>query len=313
MGMLMAGQWVDKPIAKQDKAGNFIRPDSAFRHWITKDGAGGFKAEPNRYHLYVSYACPWASRAIIFRQLKQLTDIISLSTVEPIMLKNGWEFNQHFPDAIEHKDFLYQIYQMADSNYSGKVTVPVLWDKQTKTIVNNESADIIRMLNSEFNELANETVDYYPSQLRQKIDEINEFIYHKINNGVYKCGFAKTQTAYDHACGQLFTALAEIDILLGKQRYLVGDEITEADWRLFTTLIRFDVVYVTHFKCNVKRIDDFPNLRGYVRDLYQHPGIAGTVNFEHIKTHYFASHLFINPTGIIPKGPIIDYATKHSR
>lgn len=308
MNMLVNGKWQKAPLAPRDKQGHFIRQDSSFRKWVTQDGSSGYKAEPNRYHLYVSYACPWACRTLIFRVLKGLEDIISFSVVEPVMADNGWEFG-----AKEHASYLYEIYLTADKNYSGKVTVPVLWDKKNNTIVNNESADIIRMLNSEFNAFSKNQYDFYPEKWRDEIDKINCFVYKYINNGVYQCGFAGTQAAYDEAVTNLFNALDELEERLGHQRYLVGENVTEADWRLFTTLIRFDVVYVGHFKCNLKRIEDYENLSNYVRDLYQYPGIKPTVNFYHIKQHYYRSHSSINPSGIVPKGPLVDYDRVHNR
>lgn len=310
MGMLINGKWEATPLITQDKQGHFIRANSAFRHWISKDGKSGFKAEPNRYHLYISYACPWACRALAFIVLKGLEKSISFSVVDPILLENGWEFSKNYPDNLNHAHFLYEIYLMADANYTGKVSVPVLWDKVKKTIVNNESSEIIRMLNSEFNDYAKNKYDFYPSALRKEIDEINEFVYNNINNGVYKCGFAGTQQAYEEAFDVLFAALEKVEKILGQQKYLVDNQITEADWRLFTTLIRFDVVYVGHFKCNLKRIADYTNLSRYLRELYHIPGIKETVNFSHIKQHYYISHKAINPTGIVPKGPEIDYSVK---
>lgn len=313
MGMLNKGKWEKTPLVSQDQEGNFIRPDSAFRDSITKDGSTGYKAEPNRYHLYISYACPWACRTLIFLTLKGLENIISFSTVDPLMLENGWEFNSTYQDALNHANYLYEIYVKAKPNYSGKVTVPVLWDKINMTIVNNESAEIIRMLNSEFNHYAKNQYDFYPFALQKEIDNINAFIYNNINNGVYKCGFAASQQAYEEAFDALFNALDSLEKILMQQRYLVGSDITEADWCLFTTLIRFDVVYVGHFKCNLKRIEDYPHLSNYLRELYQISGIKETVNFSHIKKHYYMSHRAINPTGIVPKGPKIDYNKPHNR
>ncbi len=309
MGMLVNGQWEKTPIAPQDKKGDFIRLDSTFRKNVTEPETG-------RYHLYISYACPWACRALIFLYLKGLEDTISFSVVAPLMLDMGWAFgeqNSPTADPIYHLKYLHQLYQKASPNGTSKVTVPVLWDKKNHTIINNESSEIIRIFNSDFNAFAKNSYDYYPSELKNSIDEINEFIYHNINNGVYKCGFASTQEAYDTAYDLLFSALDKIDTLLSKQAYLVGEKITEADWRLFTTLIRFDMVYVSHFKCNKKCLREYPNLSNYVRALYQMPRIAQTVNFNHIKTHYFGSHLFINPTGIIPKGPEINFEAPHNR
>lgn len=316
MGMLFDGQW-DKTISiKTAENGCFIRPLSSFRHRVTADGSSNFKAQANRYHLYVSYACPWAHRTLIMRAIKGLENVISVSIVEPLLLENGWKFskkNSSTSDEINHANFLYEIYVKADPNYTGKVTVPVLWDKQQHTIVNNESAEIMRMLNCEFNQFATVDVNYYPANLKSEIDAVNELVYQKINNGVYKCGFASTQTAYDEALVELFTALDQIENLLDKQRYLVGQQITEADWRLFVTLIRFDIVYVGHFKCNLKRIDDYPNLSEYLRELYQFPGIKSTINFTHIKQHYYGSHLHLNPNSIIPGGPILDFERPHHR
>ena len=305
MGMLVNGVWDENPKQPTDKAGKYTRKESTFRHRITQDGSSGFKAEPERYHLYLAYACPWASRTLMFRSLKGLDDVISVSFVEPLMLDNGWTFSDG--------KCLYELYQLADTNYTGKVTVPVLWDKKQNTIVNNESSEIIRMLNSEFEDFAKNHDDYYPAELKDKIDEINEFVYTSINNGVYKCGFAQSQEAYEKAFDSLFTALDKTESILSKQRYLTGDKITEADWRLFTTLIRFDVVYYVHFKCNLKHIYEYPNIWNYVLELYQWPGIRETVNFEHIKKHYYGSHLMINPMGIVPKGPVINFDAPHDR
>jgi glutathionyl-hydroquinone reductase len=306
MGMLIDGQWEENPRVTADETGHFIRAESVFRDWISSDPDSPYPAEANRYHLYLSYACPWACRTLIFRTLKGLEEVISLSFVEPLMGDQGWTFDSGDSEI----KYLYEIYQNADPKNTGKVTVPVLWDKKKKTIVNNESAEIIRMLNSEFNHFAKNNEDYYPEALRPEIDKINAFIYENINNGVYRCGFAKTQLAYEEAFQALFSALDEIERRLDQQPFLVGTQITEADWRLFTTLIRFDVVYVGHFKCNLKRIVDYPNLWNYVRRLYQMPGIKETVNFKHIKEHYYRSHTSINPTGIVPLGPEINYDEK---
>lgn len=321
MGMLVNGNWEVDPEFPTDQKGKFDRPESVFRRNIIADGSTAdniqhFKAEPDRYHLYVSFACPWAHRTLIMRKLKNLGDVISFSSVNALMGENGWQFNpkdDETKDPLYNKTFLHEIYTQAKPDYTGKVTVPVLWDKKTKTIVNNESAEIIRMLNSEFNEFSMEHYDYYPETLRQQIDETNDFVYDKVNNGVYKCGFAKTQEAYDEAFDALFSALDDLEQRLSKQRYLIGHQLTEADWRLFTTLLRFDPVYYSHFKCNLRRIMDYPSLWGYLRDLYQHPGIAETVRMDHIKNHYYQSHLHINPTGIVPKGPFINLATPHNR
>lgn len=306
--------------------GEFIRSESGFRNWVTKDGSAGptgeagFSAEPGRYHLYISHACPWANRTMIFRKLKGLEDAISVSVVHPLMPAEGWVFGGYrdeylgaTEDHINHAHYLYENYLKVDPDFDGRVTVPVLWDKKKQTIVNNESSEIIRMLNSAFDDFANTAVDFYPEALRSEIDEINESIYNNVNNGVYRCGFAKTQEAYNKAYDRLFNAMDELENRLSKQRYLVGNQITEADWRLFTTLIRFDAVYYNHFKTNKKRLMDYLNLWDYTRELYQVPGIAETVNMDHIKYHYFASHRSINPTGIVPKGPEIDFMIPHGR
>ena len=325
MGLLVDGKWHDEWYDTKKTGGRFIRQDAGFRNWVTNDGAagrtdvGGFKAEAGRYHLYVSLACPWAHRTLIVRQLKKLTDKISLTIVDPLMLKEGWTIEDNFPDtlpdSVNGKSRLHEIYTLAKPDYTGRVTVPVLWDKKTGTIVSNESADIIRMLNSAFNEIegVDATLDFYPEELRNEIDEINARVYDRINNGVYKAGFATTQEAYDEAVTALFDELDTVEKRLSNQRYLAGDQITEADWRLFTTLIRFDAVYFGHFKCNLRRIDDYPNLSNYTRELYQVPGVAETVDFDHIKHHYYASHRMINPTGIVPKGPIWNFNTPHNR
>jgi len=322
MSLLIKGSLHEDWFESEQEGGAFVRKDSQFRHWVTVDGApgpsgeGGFKAESGRYHLYISYACPWAHRTLIFRTLKKLEDVISVSVVHPYMGKQGWQFAEYpgaTADGPNGFDYLHQVYTLADPDYSGIVTVPVLWDKQRKTIVNNESAEIIRMLNSAFDEWGEESVDLYPPALRDNIDAINEFIYDAINNGVYKTGFATTQEIYAQAFDRLFNALDNVESRLSEQRYLVGGHITEADWRLFTTLVRFDPVYVGHFKCNLYRIADYPNLSNYLRDLYQQPGIAATVNMQHIKVHYYSSHEFLNPSGIVPKGPLLEYTATHDR
>jgi len=302
--------------------GEFLRSESGFRNWITADGRpgssgeGGFAAEPGRYHLYVSYACPWAHRTLIFRTLKGLEDLISVSVVHPLMPKESWVFGEYpgaTPDHINGLSYLYELYEKADPNHNSTVTVPVLWDIQQQTIVNNESSEIIRMLNSAFDKLVDSTTDFYPQALRKEIDAINSPIYDTVNNGVYRAGFATTQTAYESAFDKLFATLDELEAKLASQRYLVGSQITEADWRLFTTLVRFDAVYYGHFKCNKKQLMDYPNLWAYTRELYQIPGIAATVNMDHIKFHYYASHTSVNPTGIVPKGPDIDFLLAHGR
>jgi len=308
MGLLVEGKWIDQWYDTKLTKGAYVRKDSSFRHWIKSDGSSAFKPEKDRYHLYVSYACPWAHRTLILRKLKKLEDVISISIVDSIMLENGWEFHDSpgsITDNINQKEFLYEIYKLADPEYSGRVTVPVLWDKKEKTVVNNESSEIIRMLNSEFNEYADNSVDYCPEDLRNEIDEVNSFVYDNINNGVYKCGFATTQEAYENAFNNLFGALNKIEEKLTDNDYLVGNKLTEADWRLFTTLIRFDPVYVGHFKCNLKRIADYKNISKYLKHLYNVPGVKETVNFDHIKRHYYMSHKTINPTGVVPAGPEI--------
>lgn len=316
MGLLIEGQWYNKWYDTESTGGHFVRESSQFRDWISADGHTGFLAEPNRYHLYVSLACPWAHRTLIFRRLKGLENIISISVVHPYMGENGWSFEEGescVADNINHKRYLHEIYTLAKPDYTGRVTVPTLWDRQKQTIVSNESADIIRMLNSEFNAFTDVQTDFYPADLHEAIHEINNTVYHNVNNGVYRCGFATTQQAYEEAFEQLFNTLDELENRLSRQRYLVGDRLTEADWRLFTTLIRFDAVYVGHFKCNRHRIDDYPNLSNYLRELYQYPGVEPTVNMHHIKRHYYESHHGINPTGIVPLGPALDFDAPHDR
>ena len=315
MGLLQNGKWVDQWYDTDNSGGEFQRQDSRYRNWLTPDaeagpnGEQGFRAEKGRYHLYVSLACPWAHRTLIFRQLKQLQDYIDVTVVEPIMLENGWEMS----DPLYKLEFLYQLYLKADANYEGRVTVPVLWDKQTQTIVSNESSEIIRMFNTAFNHLTGNTSDYYPENLHEDINSLNDRIYETINNGVYRAGFATTQEAYETAFHSLFDSLDWVESLLTQQRYLVGDALTEADWRLFTTLIRFDAVYFGHFKTNRQLLASYPAISGYVSELYQVPGVAETVSFDHIKTHYYASHLTINPTGIVPLGPAQDFGAAHDR
>jgi putative glutathione S-transferase len=315
MGLLIDGVWHDQWYDTRNTGGRFVRKNSAFRNWVTSDGAagpageGGFRAEPGRYHLYVSLACPWAHRTLIFRKLKRLEEIITLSVVHWRMLENGWTFEEGpgvVPDPIHGARYLHQIYTAAMPDYSGRVTVPVLWDKQCGTIVNNESSEIIRIFDSAFEAVGAAAGDYYPQDLREEIDALNARIYDTVNNGVYKAGFATTQHAYEEAVGPLFHTLDWLDERLSQRRYLLGNRQTEADWRLFTTLVRFDPVYVAHFKCNLRRIADYPNLSGYLRDLYQVPGVAETVNLQHIKGHYYESHRTINPTGIVPVGPALD-------
>lgn len=322
MGLLIDGQWHDQWYDTKKTGGRFERSNAQFRHMVTADGSAGphglagFKAEPNRYHLYVAYACPWAHRTLIFRKLKGLEAMIGVSVVNPIMREHGWTFEPGYKvtaDPVINATYLHQLYTQANPTYSGRVTVPVLWDKQQHTIVSNESADIIRMFNSAFDGVGAQPGDYYPKALQPDIDEIKEIIYHRINNGVYKAGFATTQNAYEEAVIPLFEALDQLDKRLDAHRYLVGETITEADWRLFTTLIRFDAVYVGHFKCNIRRIEDYPNLSHYLRDLYQHPGIAETVDIEAIKRHYYGSHKTINPHYVIPVGPALDFNRPHNR
>lgn len=322
MGLLQDGEWVDQWYDTKSSGGRFKRKESQFRNWITSDGSagpsgqGGFKAEADRYHLYVSLACPWAHRTLIFRALKGLEHMIPISVVHWYMAQDGWTFQPDagvVPDTVNGAEFLHQVYTSAQSDYSGRVTVPVLWDKKNKTIVSNESSEIIRMFNSAFDGVGAHDGDYYPEPLRAEIDALNDRIYDTVNNGVYKAGFATTQDAYEEAVGPLFETLADLEDRLGATRYLTGNTITEADWRLFTTLVRFDPVYVGHFKCNLRRIADYPNLSGYLRDLYQQPGIAATVDMVHIKNHYYASHETINPSRVVPKGPELDLDAAHDR
>jgi putative glutathione S-transferase len=322
MGLLVDGQWQDKWYDTDASGGRFEREDAGFRNWVTTDGSagptgkGGFKAETNRYHLYVSLACPWAHRTTIYRKLKGLEDIISMSVVHPFMGDKGWTFAEGkgvIADPVVHARYLYEVYNAAKSDYTGRVTVPILWDKKTNTIVSNESSEIIRMFNSAFEEVGATTGNFIPSELLAEIDDMNTFVYSAVNNGVYKAGFATTQEAYEQPLTTLFDALDTLEACLAKCRYLMGDTITEADWCLFTTLVRFDAVYVGHFKCNIRRIIDYPNLWGYLRDLYQVPGVAETVNMTHIKQHYYTSHANINPTRIIPVGPELDFTTAHNR
>jgi putative glutathione S-transferase len=320
MGLLVGGVWQDD--VSRTKDGHFIRPVTQFRNWVTSDGnpgpsgQGGFKAEAGRYHLYVSLACPWAHRTVIFRKLKGLENVISLSVVSPDMLKDGWTFNKDegsTGDIVNGKNKLSEIYVLADARYTGRVSVPVLWDKARNTIVNNESSEIIRMLNSAFNSCTDVHTDYYPQALRGEIDKINELVYPNINNGVYRTGFATSQSAYEQAFRNLFDVLDEIEQLLSQRRYLAGNAITEADWRLFPTLVRFDAVYYSHFKCNWRHIYEYPNLSNYVRDLYQQPGVAETVSLQQIKRHYYRSQLQVNPTGIVPVGPQLNFSAPHDR
>lgn len=311
MGKLIEGEWHDIWYDTQSSQGKFEREDAVFRHQISANPDATFAAESGRYHLYVSLACPWAHRTLIFRELKDLTAHIGVTVVCPDMMENGWQFG--IPEPLYGFSFLHQLYTKAKPDYTGRVTVPVLWDTKTHTIVSNESAEIIRMFNSEFNALTGNRVDYYPEALRDAIDVWNDEIYSTVNNGVYRCGFATTQQAYTDAYEQLFMALDRIDDHLSRHRFLLGDSLTEADWRLFTTLVRFDVVYFGHFKCNKKRIADYAHLQGYLKELYQMPHIKNTVDFYHIKRHYYFSHKTINPSQIVPCGPDLDLNSPHGR
>jgi len=321
MGMLINGELAENWLEKEIDEGEFKRMESSFRNWITPDGSAGpsgkagFKAEAGRYHLYVSDACPWAHRTLIFRTLKKLESVIGVSYVEAKMLNDGWTFSSKgkYVDELYKFRHVYELYQKAASDFTGQITVPILWDKKNETIVNNESSEIIRMLNSAFNAFTEVVDDYYPELLRSEIDRVNQPIYDNINNGVYRCGFATTQQAYEKGFDRLFNELENVETILAKQRYLTGNQLTEADWRLFTTLIRFDAVYVGHFKCNLKRIIDYPNLSNYVRELYKIPGIDKTVDIDYIKQHYYVSHTSINPTQIIPKGPALNFNASHDR
>ncbi|CAE1133444.1 glutathione S-transferase family protein [Xanthomonas euroxanthea] len=322
MGLLVDGKWQDSWYDTDKSGGRFERSQSQFRNWVTRDGRpgphgkGGFQAAPGRYHLYVSLACPWAHRTLIFRRLKGLEAMIDVSVVNWLMRDQGWTFDPGpgvIADPVHHAKRLYEVYLNADPQYSGRVTVPVLWDRERDTVVSNESADIIRMFNSAFDAVGAAEGDFYPPPLREQIDALNTRIYDTVNNGVYKAGFATTQAAYEEAVVPLFETLDWLEARLGEHRYLCGEVLTEADWRLFTTLVRFDAVYVGHFKCNLRRIADYPHLSGFLRELYQMPGIADTVNFQHIKGHYYQSHGTINPTGIVPLGPVLDLQAPHGR
>jgi len=322
MGLLVEGVWRDRWYDTEKIGGRFVRQESQFRNWVTADGSpgptgeGGFKAEPGRYHLYVSLACPWAHRTLIFRKLKKLEALIDVSVVHWFMGEQGWTFDDGpgvVPDPNVGARYLHQVYTAAQRDYTGRVTVPVLWDKERRTIVNNESSEIIRMFNGAFDRWGDAALDFYPADRRRAIDEINGVVYDTVNNGVYKCGFATSQAAYDEAFARLFATLDELEARLGRQRYLTGDRLTEADWRLFTTLVRFDPVYVGHFKCNKRRLVDYANLWNYARELYQVPGVAETVNFQHIKNHYYQSQVTVNPSRIVAGGPEIDFAAPHNR
>lgn len=324
MGLLIDGKWHDQWYDTGKTGGKFEREAAGFRNWVTADGSSGprgeagFKAESGRYHLYVCMACPWAHRTLIFHTLKGLGSHISVSSVHPDMLENGWEFrpgNESHRDPLYDARFMHQIYTKAAPEYSGRVTVPVLWDKHKQTIVSNESAEIIRMFNTAFDGLANVRSDlnFYPEALKPEIETVNERVYHTVNNGVYKAGFATAQAQYEDAYSELFRSLDWLEARLSGQRYLAGSQVTEADWRLFTTLIRFDAVYYSHFKCNRQRISDFPALSGYLRELYQVPGVAGTVDLNQIKRHYYVSQRTVNPTQIVPVGPLLDFDAPHGR
>ena len=322
MGLLVDGVWHDRWYETKSSGGRFQRQASAFRHWVTPDGSagpsgeGGFQAEPGRYHLYVSLACPWAHRTLIFRRLKGLEAAISVSVVHWHMGEQGWAFREGpgtLSDPIHGAGHLHEVYTQAMADYTGRVTVPVLWDRQRGTIVSNESAEIIRMFNTAFDAWGDSSLDFYPEDLHAEIDAVNARVYETVNNGVYRAGFATSQEAHEEAVTALFETLDWLEQRLSERRYLLGDRLTEADWRLFTTLLRFDPVYVGHFKCNLRRLVDYPNLWAYTRDLYQVPGVAETVNLEHIKRHYYGSHKTVNPTGIVPLGPAIDFTTAHGR
>jgi putative glutathione S-transferase len=321
-GLFVDGVWHTQWYDTSATGGRFVPTEPVFRNWVTADGSpgpsgeGGFAAERGRYHLYVSLACPFAHRTVIFRKLKKLESVISMSIVEPVMGEQGWEFGSGpgaIADTVNGKQRLGEIYLLADPRYTGRVSVPVLWDKKRRTIVNNESPEIIRMLNSAFAACTDDRTDYYPPELRAEIDRVNARVYKDVNTGVYRAGFATRQDAYEEGCRAVFAALDWIEERLSRQRFLVGARLTEADWRLFTTLLRFDAVYYSHFKCNLRRIVDYPNLSNYRRDLYQMPEISDTVNMDHIKRHYYMSMTAINPTRIVPLGPVADFAAPHDR
>ena len=322
MGLLMNGKWVDRWYDTESTGGSFERGESLFRNWVTADGRpgpsgqGGFKAEAGRYHLYVSLACPWAHRTLILRRLKGLNDLISVSVVNPYMAEHGWTFEPGdgvIADPLHGARHLYEVYLKAKADFTGRVTVPALWDRESATIVSNESSEILRMFNSAFDGIGASEGDYTPQPLLDEIDAINALVYERVNNGVYRAGFATGQNAYDDAVQALFETLDDLETRLSNQRYLVGERITEADWRLFTTLIRFDAVYYGHFKCNLRQLVDYPALWAYTRELYQWPGVAETVDFAHIKQHYYRSHDTINPTRIVPAGPLLDLWQAHGR
>jgi glutathionyl-hydroquinone reductase len=322
MGLLVDGIWQNEQHSARTPDGRFVRPTTRFRNWVTDDGSpgptgeGGFAAARGRYHLYVALPCPWAHRTVIMRMLKGLEDVVSMSVLEPLYGPHGWRFGTSpgtVPDSVNGASELAEIYLRADPRYTGRVSVPALWDKERRTIVNNESAEIIRMFNGAFGRFTNVRTDYYPPALRDEIDRVNALVYENVNNGVYRAGFATAQETYDDAFRAVFRALDELERRLARQRYLAGRDITEADWRLFTTLVRFDAVYYSHFKCNLRRIIDYPNLSNYLRDLYQQAGVAATVNMDHIKRHYYGSQRHVNPTGIVPLGPQLDFLAPHDR
>ena len=322
MGLLVDGVWQDEQHSARTPDGRFVRPTTRFRNWVTQDGSpgptgeGGFAAARGRYHLYVALPCPWAHRTVIMRMLKGLEDVVSMSVLEPLYGPHGWRFGTSpgtVPDSVNGASELAEIYLRADPRYTGRVSVPALWDKERRTIVNNESAEIIRMLNGAFGRFTNVRTDYYPPALREEIDRVNVLVYENVNNGVYRAGFATSQEAYEEAFRALFRVLDELKRRLSGQRYLAGGGITEADWRLFTTLVRFDAVYYSHFKCNLRRIIDYPNLSNYLRDLYQQGGVAATMNMDHTKRHYYGSQRHVNPTGIVPLGPQLDFLAPHDR
>jgi putative glutathione S-transferase len=319
-GVFVDGVWHTEWYNTGSTGGRFVPAEPVFRNWVTPDGSagpsgrGGFAAERGRYHLYVSLACPYAHRTVIFRKLKDLESVISMSVVDPVMGDAGWQFGTDaVADTLNGKKTLGEIYLLADPRYTGRVSVPVLWDKEQRTIVNNESPEIIRMFNSAFAALTNDRADYYPKELRADIDRINARVYSDVNIGVYRAGFATAQETYEEGARTVFAALDWIEDILSRQRYLVGERLTEADWRLFTTLVRFDAVYYSHFKCNLRRIIDYPNLSNYMRELYQMPGVAETVHMDHIKRHYYMSMTAINPTRIVPLGPELDFSAPHNR
>jgi putative glutathione S-transferase len=316
MGLLVNGVWHEEGSDARTTNGHYVRPDSKFRSWVTADGSSGFPAEAGRYHLYIAIGCPWAHRTWIFRKLKRLENVISMSIVAPRRTDQGWVFDDNSPryrDTLLGKRFLHEIYTLAQPDCTGRVTVPVLWDKKRQTIVNNESSEIIRMFNSAFNAFTDNQTDYYPAPLRTEIDVLNDLIYRTVNNGVYRSGFATTQVAYEEAVDALFATLDQLETRLATRRYLLGDRLTEADWRLFPTLVRFDVAYVGAFKCNLRRLVDYPNLWAYTRELYQMPGIAETVDLEIYKQGYYSISPLRNPLGIVPKGPVIDFSVPHGR